>query len=247
MARSNRERKPKVKAFFAGLLFAVATGLTIFATEIILLLLLHYVFRVNLELPIWNFIYQALVYLLALLILIFAPKLYRKLFKKPEQKISREELGFRGLPTWTDIGLSIVGIVAYFVLASIITYLFQSLFPWFDANQTQDVGFNNLYAVLDRIIAFVALVVVAPIAEETIFRGWLYAKLRARMSFVPAMLIVSLLFGIMHGQWNVGVNVFALSLVLCSLREITGTTYAGILVHILKNGLAFYLLYVVGM
>ena len=59
------------------------------------------------------------------------------------------------------------------------------------------------------------------------------------------MLIVSILFGVLHGQWNVGVNVFALSLVLCGLREITGTIYAGMIVHILKNALAFYLLYLV--
>ena len=50
----------------------------------------------------------------------------------------------------------------------------------------------------------------------------------------------------MHFQWNVGVNVFALSVVLCALREITGTIYAGILTHMIKNGVAFYLLYLVG-
>ena len=42
-------------------------------------------------------------------------------------------------------------------------------------------------------------------------------------------------------------NVFALSVALCVLREITGTIYAGILTHMIKNGVAFYLLYVMGM
>ena len=51
----------------------------------------------------------------------------------------------------------------------------------------------------------------------------------------------------MHGQWNVGVNVFAMSIVLCTLREITGTIYAGILLHMLKNTIAFVLVYIVGM
>ena len=40
---------------------------------------------------------------------------------------------------------------------------------------------------------------------------------------------------------------FALSIVLCGLREITGTIHAGILLHMLKNGIAFYLLFVMGM
>ena len=90
--------------------------------------------------------------------------------------------------------------------------------------------------------------------EEVIFRGWLYGKLRQKLSgktseitgIIISILLVSLLFGIVHMQWNVGVNVFALSVVLCVLREITGTIYSGILVHMLKNGIAFYFLYVAG-
>ena len=62
-----------------------------------------------------------------------------------------------------------------------------------------------------------------------------------------ANLLVSVLFGLVHMQWNVGINVFAMSVVMCALREITGTIYAGILLHMLKNGVAFYLLYVAGM
>ena len=103
-------------------------------------------------------------------------------------------------------------------------------------------------------VAFIILVVVAPVAEELIFRGWLYGKLRpmlsAKMSDAASMTIsiflVSLLFGIVHMQWNVGVNVFAMSIVLCGLREITGTIYAGILMHMVKNGVAFWLLYILG-
>ena len=63
---------------------------------------------------------------------------------------------------------------------------------------------------------------------------------------ILSMLLVSLVFGLVHFQWNVGVNVFAMSIVLCGLREITGTIYSGIILHILKNGLAFYLIYVIG-
>ena len=93
-------------------------------------------------------------------------------------------------------------------------------------------------------MAFISLVVVAPVAEELIFRGWLYGKLRAKIPAIPAMLVVSILFGIVHGQWNVGVTVFVMSIAMCTLREITGTIWGGILIHILKNGIAFYFLYV---
>lgn len=214
--------------------------------------------------PVWTAVFMAAAYSLAVVILIFlSPRLYNlvmrhrnRRLKKPilAQVPSRKELGLTGLPTWTDLGLAPVGFVVHLLLAVGLTTVF-SLFPWFNAEEAQDVGFNILSANSDRILAFLALVVIAPIAEEIIFRGWLYGKLRKNLSdktanwlgMTIAIVLTSLAFGIMHGQWNVGVNVFAMSVAMCGLREITGTVYSGIVLHMLKNGLAFYLLYVVGM
>lgn len=217
-------------------------------------------------------IYSALSYLAAMALIICVPAMItvkrRKLSSKADEekvsarhiktdihkpKLDRVELGLRGLPTWTDIGLAPVGLIVSLLLAAGLVWLF-SLFPWFDAGQTQEIGFSLYATGLDRVIAFITLVVLAPIAEEIIFRGWLYGKMRGKLSeemsdiasMIVSSLLVSILFGVVHMQWNVGVNVFALSLVMCGLREITGTIYAGILLHMLKNGLAFYLLYVIG-
>lgn len=242
----------KLCDFGRGILLALIIGILIFALEYALAWVLYWLIGAEkLTLPLWNAVYQALVYVLTLVVLLTAPRLLNKLkTAKNAQKSrntaisSREELGLSGLPTWTDIGLAPVGLLVYFLAGAGFVAIFR-FFPWFDALETQDVGFSNLYLASDRIIAFIALVVVAPVAEEVIFRGFLYGKLRNRLSIIPAMLIVSLLFAVLHGQWNVGVNVFALSLVLCGLREITGTIYSGIIVHMLKNALAFYLLYMV--
>ena len=216
--------------------------------------------------PVVTTVYSALSYILALVLVIFvSPRLSAKVrtlsggidkSKSDEtpKPSTRKELGLSGWPTWTDIGLAPVGFIAQFVLAALLVGLFTLLFPWFDVEQTQDVGYSVLNSGVDRVVAFIALVVIAPIAEEIIFRGWLYGKLRQKLSgqmseiagMVLSIFLVSLLFGIVHMQWNVGVNVFATSVVLCGMREITGTIYSGILVHMLKNGVAFYLLYIVG-
>lgn len=209
----------------------------------------------QLQEPLTLAIYDLIVYSLMVFLNVGLPYLFFKTHKIPKKfkdlKITRENLGLANLPTWVDIGLAPVGLIVYFILAAILTSVFAAIFPWFDASQTQNVGFNSLYNGFDRLAAFFALVVVAPIAEEVIFRGWLYGKLRVlipkKFSIPASILIVSALFGFLHLQWNVGVNVFCLSLVLCALREVTGTIYSGILLHILKNGIAFYLLYVVNM
>lgn len=205
--------------------------------------------------PVWTAVYSALSYVLALLLIIVVPAKIAKHRKRGKDlTTNKTELGLKDWPTWTDIGLAPIGFIVYLLLAAGLVTIF-SIFPWFDVEQAQDVGFNFYITGTDRVIAFFTLVVIAPIAEEIIFRGWLYGKLREKFlqktsetwSVLISMFLVSLLFGILHMQWNVGVNVFAMSIVLCGLREITGTIYSGILLHIIKNGVAFYLLFIANM
>ena len=181
-------------------------------------------------------VYTIISYVLAAVLVLLVPALISKKFKT-----SREELGLTGLPTWTDIGLAPIAYIAATIGALGLVSLF-SLFPWFNATETQDVGAKILAGGWDRAMAFVRLVVIAPIVEELVFRGWLYGKLRTKLAMPIAIALVSILFGIVHWQWNVGVNVFAMSIVLCGLREITGTIYAGILMHMVKNAIALAIL-----
>lgn len=190
--------------------------------------------------PAWLTIFSAAVYTLSIWLITLLP--YR-FYKK--WRTNREELGLSGLPTWTDLLLAPIGFVPYFIISAVSTAIF-SIFPWFNANQTQNVLFNHFLSPGGKILAFLTLAVVAPIAEELIFRGWLYGKLRARTNLVVSIFITSLLFGIVHFQWNVGVNVFGMSIIMCLLREITGTVYSGIFLHIIKNSIAFFLLFVAG-
>ena len=187
-----------------------------------------------------NSAYQAVTYAVCLALTIFVP------WKLLKAKTSRNEVGLHGLPTWTDVLLAPIVFIAVMVAAGAMTALMQAILPSIDWEQVQETGYSGLYQTGEYITAFVCLVVLAPVCEEIIFRGWLYGKLRARMSALPAILITSLLFGIMHGQWNVGVTVFVMSIGMCLQRELTGTIWSGMLLHMIKNGLAFYLLFVAG-
>jgi hypothetical protein len=42
--------------------------------------------------------------------------------------------------------------------------------------------------------------VVAPLAEELLFRGIVFRQIRQRLGFAPALLTSSLLFAVMHGD-----------------------------------------------
>lgn len=242
------------------LLIWVAIAMTI--SQYIIGLPMMWILGSKFSQPFWTCIYYGLTYVLSLvLVIIVPPKVINKLKTRanvksnkksqsipqftnlPDFNTSREELGLKDLPTVIDVGLAPVSYVVYLVLSGIFTSI-MSAFTWFNAEETQDVGFGYFITTGDRVVAMIALVFIAPIAEEIIMRGWLYGKLREKLKIPVATLLTSLLFGFLHGQWNVSVGVFALSLVLCGLREITGTIWSGMLLHMLSNGIAFYLLYI---
>lgn len=161
-----------------------------------------------------------------------------------KRKSTWSELGLnRGLQ-WRDLAVALGGFGLFFIVAPLVLLLVQALTP-IDVEQAQDVGLTDLLGGGEMVLAFVLLVVAAPIIEEMIFRGYLYGKLRTRG--VPvwlAVIVVSALFGAAHLQWNVAITTGVLSVFMCLGREITGSIWPGVMIHMMKNGLAFYLLFV---
>ncbi|MBQ3409836.1 CPBP family intramembrane metalloprotease [Candidatus Saccharibacteria bacterium] len=226
------------KKFLEVIILCVWVVVGMFISELIIAYPLYWLLGEHLSEPFWNSLYIILADLLRIVIIILLPHFCTK-----HWQTTREELGLNGLPTWTDVGLGPIAYVAYIFLFSGALELMKN-FSWFDATEAQDLGYTTLINPADKIIAFIALAVITPIVEEIIFRGFLYGKIRARLPMLPSILIVSVLFGALHGQWNVAIGVFILSVLNCSLREITGTIYAGILTHMTMNGLAVFVKYV---
>lgn len=134
-----------------------------------------------------------------------------------------------------------LGFCVYFVLSSLFLYVASQIITIPQSQQVTGFAPNNPLAL---VLAFTALVLVVPVAEELIFRGFIFKGVRSAFSFPVTALVVSLLFAVAHGDIAVGVDVFALSLVVCYLREKTGSVWPGILLHATKNGVAFLMLFV---
>lgn len=184
----------------------------------------------------------ALQYVITLLIAVGLPLMIRRWSKREAQEL-KHVLGIAG--SFQIKHALIVPIVwAVYFLTSTIAAIIAAQVPGFDVNQAQEIGFQNLTGATDLILAFIGLVILAPIAEELLFRGYLFGKIRAFSSFWWAAIVVSLVFGIVHLQWNVGVDTFVLSIFLCWLREKTGTVWASVLLHGLKNGIAYFFLFI---
>ncbi|HYG84185.1 MAG TPA: CPBP family intramembrane glutamic endopeptidase [Verrucomicrobiae bacterium] len=184
---------------------------------------------------------SALVYVVAVLLVIGVPALFRAW---PSKRALLQTLGIAQKPTWRQLAWSPIAYIIYFALTAVVISFIAQLVPSFDLAQEQDLGFSNISALHEYVAAFVALVICAPIAEELLFRGFLFGKLRERLAFIPTALAVSLLFGFVHGQWNVAIDTFFLSLALSYLREKSGTLWPSMLLHMIKNGVAYYFLFV---
>ena len=178
------------------------------------------------------------IYTLTLLIVIGVPWLVKK------ARTTKEELGMQRLPSLMDFVWAPTGAVVYLILTAIVTSLAMSFLTFVDYDQVQDTGFTNMGAQSEYILAFIMLVVIAPIAEELLFRGYLFGKLRKYAPLWISILITSALFALVHFAWNVGLDVFALSIVLCLLRVVSGSLWPSIMLHMLKNGVAFYFLFI---
>lgn len=82
-------------------------------------------------------------------------------------------------------------------------------------------------------VAAVMLVLVAPVAEELIFRGLGFAALGP-----VAVPVTSLLFAVAHGLPSLLVEVAVAGLVLAEIRRRTASVLPGMGVHIAFNGIA---------
>lgn len=77
--------------------------------------------------------------------------------------------------------------------------------------------------------------IVAPVAEEAVFRWLVYARLRDYLRMPAAIVISGLLFGVYHGNILQFIYASMLGCLFAYFMEMTGSLYASVLLHIGAN------------
>ena len=166
--------------------------------------------------------------------------------------ITFKEIGLGRGPQWRDVGLALACFGVYFVLAAITLAIVNMVLPDVNLDQEQQIGFESAESAGALALVFISLVILPPITEEIMIRGFLYSGLRRKYTRLISALLASVVFGIAHLQLGAGapplyvaaIDTFVLSMVLIGLREVTGSLWAGMMVHAAKNGLAFVALFI---
>ena len=97
-------------------------------------------------------------------------------------------------------------------------------------------------SVLFNTFTFISVVILAPIFEELIFRGMILQVL-SKYNKVFAILVTSLLFGLLHLNMTQAVPAFFMSLILCYMCLKTDSLLVTILAHAGNNLLALMSVY----
>ena len=88
------------------------------------------------------------------------------------------------------------------------------------------------------IIQALATAVGAPIVEELMFRGVIYRRLRRMAGVIPSAIIVSLLFGVYHGNWIQAPYAFLLGMACVYVYERYKSIIAPMILHGTANFVA---------
>jgi len=155
-------------------------------------------------------------------------------------------------PVFRDIFRTLAGYVIYFCIFYILSTALEYAVPRVNLEQSQEIGYSTTTSGRALVLVFISLVILPPFVEEVLFRGFLFGGLRKKWAFLPSALLTSLLFAVAHlwgGEsdamiWVAAIDTFVLSMILVYLREKYKTLWPSIFVHMLKNTMAFLVLFI---
>lgn len=152
--------------------------------------------------------------------------------------VTGRDFGLARAPLWSTIWRMAVVMASYLLLLGIYSDL---------VHLTPDTAPDKLGASTSNMhmLVFAILVgVMAPIAEELFFRGFLYRALRNGIGVVGAVVLSGLLFGSLHID-SLGserllqvVPLVVLGIAFALLYQWTGTLYSTIALHATNNSIA---------
>lgn len=149
-------------------------------------------------------------------------------------------------PTWgrvpVGVGVGVVGFLIVTTLILVIEAAVGGVDPPEQLAMESALGSGAAF-----LLGILMAVVLAPIVEETIFRGVLFQALRRRFGLWPALLLSGAVFALLHTELADPLYLVALWLLgiwLAAAFHRTGTLLVPILGHATFNGVAIGLAYI---
>lgn len=130
---------------------------------------------------------------------------------------------------------SVLCIICVGVVAWLVNSWLQSIWPEMQAQDMVEAFQASTSWGLKGLV-ILAAVVVAPLAEEILFRGFVYGVLKRYTDAPFAAVASSLMFAIIHMHLGSVLPLTVLACLFCIAYEITGCLLASMLLHMIFNG-----------
>lgn len=135
-----------------------------------------------------------------------------------------------------------MGLVLFVVINFMVSPFLGSVFTASEAHYVENV--RQMFET--PVVTFIQLVIIAPVMEELVFRGFLLKReLRCRQTWI-AVICVAAWFGILHMNVVQSISAAAAGIVLCAFYVRRRSVGLNILAHGFYNGLAYVLMYFFG-
>jgi uncharacterized protein len=147
------------------------------------------------------------------------------------------QFGLRPTPIRRAVGLTLGTTFLFLIFGAIWVTLFKVSE---DKKLLEQLGANETTVLL--VLGALLTTVIAPICEEILFRGYIFAALSKWRGWLPAAAMTGVLFGAVHVGSAPALDLVPLGVLgfmLCVLYRRTGSLYPCIAVHSLNNSLAF--------
>jgi membrane protease YdiL (CAAX protease family) len=133
------------------------------------------------------------------------------------------------------------GPIFFFLLGSGLSLFVALLSSRLKAPENAPV--EELFKHRQTALLFIAMaVLVAPLVEETLFRGYLYPLFARSFGVWPGIVITGVLFGFMHGAqlgwtWSLVTVLIMVGIIFTIVRAKTGSVFASFMMHLGYNSL----------
>lgn len=113
-----------------------------------------------------------------------------------------------------------------------------------DAPDQEILGFfRDAASNWDVVAVVVMAVVVAPIVEEILFRGYFYRVLKQSCGAIPSLVLTSAVFSFVHVHPPAVLSLFVLACCLVIAYEVTGSLWTPILMHVFFNATTLWIVF----
>ncbi len=159
--------------------------------------------------------------------------------------LSRVDLSYSRLfgifPTWRTLGrynlwvvpLVIVSIASTYLLLFPLSFLFPEFVKaWFLEFSPTMIWTSGDNYILANVLNFLAIVIVAPVLEEFFFRGILLTRWSVKWSVVPAVIVSSGVFALLHTNL---IGTFCFGCVMAILYIRTKSLFVPMCLHVINN------------